>query len=121
MELEIQGRWSNPVRRYSPAGVQKQRAQQDQHHALKQAADAALTSQAHQEVEPERYIEEILSMSRFFNRRLKFIINRELKEVVVKVIDNETDKVIKEIPPEALQRLHQRMQETLGLLFDEEI
>jgi flagellar protein FlaG len=52
---------------------------------------------------------------------LKFSVNRELGDVVVKVIDTTTDKVIKELPPEALQRLHVRIQEALGLLFDETI
>jgi flagellar protein FlaG len=53
-----------------------------------------------------------------FNRRLKFIIDQESKEVIIKVIDNETDKVIKVLPPEELQRLHSRIRETIGFLFD---
>jgi len=53
-----------------------------------------------------------------FNRRLKFIIDQDSKEIIVKVIDNETDKVIKVLPPEELQRLHSRIRETIGFLFD---
>ena len=53
-----------------------------------------------------------------FNRRLKFIIDQESKEILIKVIDNETDKVIKVLPPEELQRLHSRIKETIGFLFD---
>ena len=53
-----------------------------------------------------------------FNRRLQFIIDQESKELIVKVIDNETDKVIKVLPPEELQRLHSRVRETMGFLFD---
>ena len=71
--------------------------------------------------EPEKIgksIQEIEQLSSYFNRRLKFSINRELGEVVVKVIDGETDKVIKVLPPEALQRLHERIREAVGLLFD---
>ena len=49
------------------------------------------------------------------------MINQELDRVVVKVIDRETDKVIKEIPPEVLQRLHVRIREAIGLLIDESI
>lgn len=64
---------------------------------------------------------ELDNVSAIFNRKLKFSIDRELNDVVVKVIDTETDKVIKELPPEAMQRLHVRMRETLGLLFDETI
>ncbi|MDR0448367.1 MAG: flagellar protein FlaG [Treponema sp.] len=53
-----------------------------------------------------------------FNRRLKFVIDQESREVIIKVIDNETDKVIKVLPPEELQRLHNRISETIGFLFD---
>lgn len=64
---------------------------------------------------------ELENVSAIFNRKLKFTVDRELGDVVVKVIDTTTDKVIKELPPEALQRLHVRIQEALGLLFDETI
>jgi len=56
-----------------------------------------------------------------FNRRLKFSVNEEINRVVVKVVDGSTDKVIKEIPPEEIQRLIVRIKETIGLLFDEQI
>ena len=54
-----------------------------------------------------------------FNRKLKFVVDHESKEVLVKVIDTETDKVIKVLPPEELQRVHRRIRETLGFLFDQ--
>ena len=60
-------------------------------------------------------------VSRAFNRRLKFSVNRELNQVVVKVVDKATDKVIKELPSEEVQRLHVRIREAIGLLIDEEI
>jgi len=53
-----------------------------------------------------------------FNRRLKFVIDQDSREIIIKVIDNETDKVIKVLPPEELQRLHSRIRETIGFLFD---
>jgi len=55
-----------------------------------------------------------------FNRRLDFRVDEATKRIVVKVIDTETDKVIKEIPPEQLIRLAARIQEMIGLLVDEE-
>ena len=58
------------------------------------------------------------NISLAFNRRLKFIIDQNSKELIVKVIDNETDKVIKVLPPEELQRLHSKIKETMGFLFD---
>ncbi len=54
-----------------------------------------------------------------FNKRLKFYVNREIGRVVVKVIDSTTDKVIKEIPPEEIQRLIARIKEAIGMVIDE--
>jgi flagellar protein FlaG len=72
-------------------------------------------------LEIEQYVKDLLNVSHAFNRKLKFSINRELNEVVVKVIDSETDKVIREIPPEELQKLHARIREAIGVLIDEQI
>lgn len=69
----------------------------------------------------EKSVREIEKLSGYFNRQLKFSVNRELNQVVVKVIDGETDKIIKVLPPEELQRLHLRIREAIGLLFDEKI
>ena len=54
-----------------------------------------------------------------FNKKLKFEVNHESNDVIVKVIDPETDKVIKVLPPEELQRMHDKIRETIGFLIDE--
>jgi uncharacterized FlaG/YvyC family protein len=56
-----------------------------------------------------------------FNRKLRFVVDHKSNEVIVKVRDKETDKVIKELPPEELQRLHNNLKETIGFLFDERV
>ena len=63
-------------------------------------------------------VSELEQISQAFDRRLKFVIDQESSRVRVKVIDNETDKVIRELPPEELQRLHGRIRETIGFLYD---
>ena len=60
-------------------------------------------------------------VSLVFNKRLQFEVDDNSREVIVKVIDRETDKVIKVIPPEELQRLHSKLKETLGFLFDQQV
>ena len=54
-----------------------------------------------------------------FNKKLQFVVDHGSNEVLVKVIDKETDKVIKVIPPEELQRLHRNLKEAIGNLFSE--
>ncbi len=56
-----------------------------------------------------------------FNRRLQFKVDHDSNEVIIKVIDKHTDKVIKELPPEELQRMHKSLRETIGNLFDESV
>lgn len=73
------------------------------------------------DIDIDQIAEDLQIVSRAFNHRLEFSINRELDLVIVKVIDKETDKVIKELPPEEIQRLHVRIGEAIGLLIDEEI
>lgn len=54
-----------------------------------------------------------------FNRRLSFSLNTKLDSVVVKVIDTDTDKVVREIPPVEVQRCYERLREVIGRLLDE--
>jgi flagellar protein FlaG len=61
---------------------------------------------------------DLAHISMAFDRRLKRMVDQESNQIIIKVIDNETDKVIKVLPPEELQRLHSRIRKTIGLLFD---
>lgn len=70
-------------------------------------------------VSMEAILGDLVEVSAAFNRRLSFRVNEKLGQVVVKVIDVNTDKVIREIPPEELQHVHERIREVIGLLFDE--
>ena len=56
-----------------------------------------------------------------FNRRVVLSVNDQINQVIIKVVDGETDKVIKEIPAEEIQHLIARIKETIGLLVDEKI
>ena len=70
-------------------------------------------------VSMEAILGELADVSAAFNKRLTFSMNEKLDQVVVKVIDTDTDKVIREIPPKELQHVHERIREVIGILFDE--
>ena len=90
--------------------------------ALQTAETAAKTPETEQsQAKLLKVVEQIQSISNMFDRKLQFRINNELDEVVVKVIDSNTDKVIREIPSAEIQKLQIRIKEALGLLFDETI
>ena len=68
-----------------------------------------------------RVTADIAQISQTFNKKLQFVVDQQSHEVTVKVIDKTTDKVIKVLPPEELQRLHRKLQEAIGFLFNEEV
>ncbi len=70
-------------------------------------------------VPDRKQIEKVLS--NFKNTRFSYQITDEVNRFIVKIIDKQTDKVIKQIPSEELQKLHVNLKEALGLLFDQEI
>ncbi|MDR2658387.1 MAG: flagellar protein FlaG [Spirochaetaceae bacterium] len=85
----------------------------------------AETSQNHAASRSNKDMEIELSklekISRAFNKKLQFVINYESAEITVNVIDTDTDKVIKVLPPEELQRLNRKIEEAIGFLFDEKV
>lgn len=52
---------------------------------------------------------------------LKFVLHEKLEEYYVQVIDDSTQEVIREIPPEKLLDMYAAMAEYLGLIVDEKI
>ena len=52
-------------------------------------------------------------------RRLQFNVNKDLGAVVIKVVDSNTNQVLKEIPSEDIQKLKLRIRQTIGSLFDQ--
>lgn len=68
----------------------------------------SLVSQLNETVEPLR-------------TNLKFELHDKLGDYYVKVVNRETDEVIREIPPEKMLDMHAAMAEFMGFLVDETI
>ena len=49
---------------------------------------------------------------------LVFEVNRESRELVIKIVNRETHQVIRQIPAEEVQRLRAAMQSMLGVVLD---
>jgi flagellar protein FlaG len=89
----------------------------EQERTVRQAAD-----QPEKKAKPQIHnstTAELEKIGLVFNKKLQFVVDHSSHEVIIKVIDKDTDKVIKELPPEELQRLHSNLKEAIGLLFDE--
>ncbi len=55
------------------------------------------------------------------NTRFQYDIKDEVGYFVVRIIDQDTDKIIREIPSPALQKIHEGIEQAIGILFDEVI
>ncbi|UOQ45732.1 flagellar protein FlaG [Halobacillus salinarum] len=52
---------------------------------------------------------------------IRFQYHEKLEEYYVTIVDNKTDKVIKEIPPKKMLDLYAAMAESLGIIVDHKI
>lgn len=66
----------------------------------------------------QQTLHDLQKLSEAFNTHLSFSVNQKLDSIVVKVVDSQTDKVVREIPPAELQHVYEAIRETIGLLFD---
>lgn len=56
-----------------------------------------------------------------YNSRLEFSIHEKTKDIMIKVINTQTDEVIREIPPQKILDMVANMLEQAGLLVDEKV
>ncbi|MCP4581757.1 MAG: flagellar protein FlaG [candidate division Zixibacteria bacterium] len=50
---------------------------------------------------------------------LKYAIDEATNEVVIQIYEKGTDKMIRQIPPEAIMHLKERINDLLGIIYDE--
>ena len=60
-----------------------------------------------------------IANSNILNKKVKLSVNRDINRVIIKIVDRDTDKVIKEIPCKELQQLAIHLKKAIGILFDE--
>jgi flagellar protein FlaG len=81
-------------------------------------------AQEKRDVKPEelqRLIEEVKRKFDMLSKYLKIDIDQELEIPVVKIIERDTNRVIRQIPPDDLLELMKRIDQLLGLLVEKEV
>ncbi|NVK43063.1 MAG: flagellar protein FlaG [Oceanospirillaceae bacterium] len=71
--------------------------------------------------ETEHIVESLNNAAQMQQRNLNFRIDDNNGRTVIKVIDSQTDDVIKQIPSEEVMTLVNHMQDMQSLLFDDEV
>jgi flagellar protein FlaG len=80
--------------------------------------------QEKRDVKPEelqKLIEEVKRKFDMLSKYLKIDIDQELEIPVVKIMERDTNRVIRQIPPDYLLELMKRIDQLLGLLVEREV
>jgi flagellar protein FlaG len=80
--------------------------------------------QEKRDIKPEelqRLIEEVKRKFDMLSKYLKIDIDQELEIPVVKIMEKDTNRVIRQIPPEYLLELMKRIDQLLGLLMERKV
>jgi len=81
-------------------------------------------AQEKRDVKPEelqKLIEEVRKKFDMLSKYLKIDIDQELEIPVVKIMERDTNRVIRQIPPDYLLELMKRVDQLLGLLMEKEV
>ncbi|MBI2399730.1 MAG: flagellar protein FlaG [Deltaproteobacteria bacterium] len=68
--------------------------------------------------EVEAIASEVQIYLKRLNTELRFEVDSDSKEVIVKIVDPENDEVIRQIPSEELLAIRKRMKDLVGVLYD---
>ena len=108
-----------PVAQTSPASHGKRLGQDSQSVAAPAVVEKA--EQAEKAEEPREPLNEVVSelnnLVRDLHRELQFSVDDKSGETVIKVVDSETDEVVRQIPSEEVVRLRQRLEQAAGVIF----
>ncbi len=69
----------------------------------------------------EGMVEALKDLTETLQTKLNFSVDEGTKSIVVKVIEKGTDRVIRQIPPEELLELQEKMQDLTGFLLSENV
>lgn len=105
-------------------------AEQGRSEQLNQFANRPLSgvnhnlSSALEAIQPEQtseFISDIQNIAQMMNRKIQFSMDYENSEMIVRIIDKETQEVIRQLPAEELRDLHRKLKESaemLGFVID---
>ena len=82
------------------------------------AAPVEEAEEAAKEQEPlQDVVSDLNNLVRDLHRELQFSVDEDSGSTVIKVVDRETDEVVRQIPSEDLMRLRKRLEEAVGVFF----
>ncbi len=71
--------------------------------------------------EVEGMIDALGELSDTIQTRLSFSVHQSTHEVIIRVVDKDTNEVIRQLPPDDLIELHEKMKNLTGFLLNENV
>jgi len=66
-------------------------------------------------------VERANELARSLSRKLSFSYDDRINKVIVRVMEGDSDKLVRQIPAEEMIRLSVRMDEIMGMLIDQDV
>lgn len=71
--------------------------------------------------EVKEVVESFQEMSETIQTKLSFTVDEENNEIVVKIFDKKSEKLIRQIPSDEMLALQDKMSDLAGFLFDQKV
>jgi flagellar protein FlaG len=70
-------------------------------------------------IDPDVIVKELNETMKMINTRVSFSVDRATKKTVVKVVDTDTGKIIRQIPTEEMLHISAQISRLLGIIVDD--
>ena len=120
LHLSSRGPVDSPVTRIAQGQSVAGARQVDSGQALGQTRKGQEGAQAEQAIDSEALngmVSDLNGLAQEMRRELRFAVDEDSGELVVKIIDSETDEVLRQIPPEEVLKMRERLAEAAGVIF----
>jgi flagellar protein FlaG len=77
-------------------------------------------AEKHEDKNIKEALDKISSVANSYNRKIRIEVDKDLDIMIVKVIDGDTDQVIRQIPAQELIELSKHAKDQKGLLINKE-
>lgn len=101
--------------------VQEDKIEKDNNSKTVDKKNTEVLSQAEAEKKVKAAIEEANSKLKHTNTKCEFGVHEATNRITIKIIDKDTDELIREVPPEKTLEMIEKVWEIAGLLVDEKI
>ena len=68
-----------------------------------------------------KYAEKLSKVMEILNHSIRFSVDDESDRMIVKIVNSETNEVIRQIPPKEMLQLMHRLDQMAGLMLDEKV